>query len=300
MGEDELGEEERDLTTQIGVGGDGSASHHQRELSFFDRKMEESKNRRKRRRPKDRAVVEEEVLDFIAFMMRVRDDDLKAYRKNTPALNKVKSLPHVEEMLKKIDYRETLLQNDLLPVIRSWLDPMPDNTLPNLTVRSRLLELLSEFPVNEEWLHHLERSRGLGKVVNYLSMKDPHEPNSRLAKALVEKWSRPIFEQTAREEEDELDYRDAKPRMEQSQRDLKAKSYVSRKMNDSLGQALKNMARVPEKVSFASFARRPDEVTQLGEEDAEFGKRRRSVDKKASRAPKLGKEKVRSYSVMDR
>ncbi|XP_040957935.1 protein IWS1 homolog 1 [Gossypium hirsutum] len=87
------------------------------------------------------------------------------------------------------------------PAIRkSWLDPLPDGSLPNATLRSSILNILTQvMPVDislEDGREQLKKS-GLGKVIMFLSKSDEETTaNRKLAKHLVQNWCRTIFNKT--------------------------------------------------------------------------------------------------------
>lgn len=55
-------------------------------------------------------------------------------------------------------------------VLKAWLEPLPDGTLPNSKVRGSVLRLLGQLPVDcaqEDRKEQLKRS-GLGRIVMFL------------------------------------------------------------------------------------------------------------------------------------
>lgn len=63
-------------------------------------------------------------------------------------------------------------------VLKAWIEPMPDGTLPNTKIRSSVLKLLGLLPVDcsfEDRKAQLKRS-GLGRAVLFLA-KVPGTPN---------------------------------------------------------------------------------------------------------------------------
>lgn len=165
-----------------------------RPLNAMERVREQEKaERRPRRKEVDMTAVENECIVFLERMMKARDDDVRAYRAGRPPLEKIKMLPEVERIMTKIDHRDYLLDNMMLPVFKAWLDRLPDGALPNIDVRTTLLRILSDCRVDEDWLQRLEESQGLGKVIHFLSRSDDHEPNRRIAQKLMEKWARLVY-----------------------------------------------------------------------------------------------------------
>lgn len=153
--------------------------------------------RRPRKKEADPAKVDAECVTFLERMMRARDEDIKAYKAGRPALEKLKMIRDVELMVMKVSHREALIDHMLLAIIKAWLDPMEDGALPNLQVRSSLLNILDGLKVDSDWVEKLENSQGLGRVVHFLSLNDDHPPNKRIAKKLMEKWARPVYRSDA-------------------------------------------------------------------------------------------------------
>lgn len=164
-------------------------------LNPFEEALQSTKAlRRPRKRELDADTVEKDCIDFLERMMVARDEDVRAYKRGQPALGKLKMLREVELMTMKVQYRDALIDSGLLPIFKAWLDPMPDGALPNVQIRTSLLNILSNIPVDEGWVEKLKKSQGLGKVVHFLSKNDDHRPNQRLSEKLMEKWARPVYQ----------------------------------------------------------------------------------------------------------
>lgn len=184
--------------------GDGLMDEEEREKkpakkkSQFETALEKAKaGRRSRGKELDPQTIENESVAFLERMMKARDDDLRSFKKGQPALEKIRMLRDVEMMMMKVQYREYLLDNLLLSVFRAWLDRLPDGTLPNVQVRSTLLKILLDLPMDEDWVDRLESSEGIGKVVHFLSRNEDHEPNKRIAEKIMMKWARPVYKMSS-------------------------------------------------------------------------------------------------------
>eukprot|EP00177_Eucheuma_denticulatum_P008496 GFKZ01015455.1.p1 GENE.GFKZ01015455.1~~GFKZ01015455.1.p1 ORF type:complete len:496 (+),score=144.58 GFKZ01015455.1:552-2039(+) len=164
-------------------------------LTEMEKALEANKAlRRPRKLELDPAKVESECVAFLERMMAARDDDMRSYKRGKPALEKLKMLREVELMVMKVSHREQLLDNMLLAIIKAWLDPMPDGALPNVQIRTSLLNMLSSMRVDDDWVERLHGSQGLGKVIHFLSRNDDHPPNKRMAEKLMMKWARPVYQ----------------------------------------------------------------------------------------------------------
>ncbi|RMX64570.1 hypothetical protein DD238_005539 [Peronospora effusa] len=161
---------------------------------FFDRTLNSLKTGRSRAKinlsPQEMEQITQEVL---YRMDKAYADDLASIAQRRPALEKIKFMENALHVLRKIQFQPMLLDFDLLTIVKKWIQPLEDSTLPNVGVRTKMLEMVSKMPVFKE---HLKRS-GLGKVVMML-MKHPRETieNKELCRSLVERWSRAVFNKT--------------------------------------------------------------------------------------------------------
>jgi transcription factor SPN1 len=117
-------------------------------------------------------------------------DDRLAYEQQLPAIQKLKLLPNVKKVLLMKQLQMTLLDYDLLSVLKSWIEPIDKTALVGLTIRVAIYDLLSILPCQTE---HIRRS-GIGKtLVSLLKHKMETSENKQKLREIIEKWSRPIF-----------------------------------------------------------------------------------------------------------
>ena len=91
---------------------------------------------------------------------------------------------------------ECMLDRGVLERLRKWIEPSP-GALVNLHVRSGVLNALNMFEVDDV-LQSALRTSQVGRYVKLLSVHPKETPqNRRLATALVEKWLRRIFGNSA-------------------------------------------------------------------------------------------------------
>jgi transcription factor SPN1 len=150
--------------------------------------------KKKKRDQKKFDEIEEEVKEFIRRMERVAEDDLEAIKERRPALAKLSMLPQVVDMLAKRDMIRVMLDHDILSVCKIWIQPLPNGSLGNVTVRQELIQAIRK--VQEINTDDLKRSE-IGKVIMTLFMHPSETPAlKREMKALIEQWSRPIFQKS--------------------------------------------------------------------------------------------------------
>ncbi|XVF03951.1 hypothetical protein REPUB_Repub05bG0037900 [Reevesia pubescens] len=158
-----------------------------------------------KRRKKSEKSCEENITLFVKKAMAefeiVVEDDAQLNRKGQPAINKLMKLPLLVEVLRKKSLQLEFLDHGVLTLLKSWLEPLPDGSLPNANIRAAILNVLTDFPIDLELPDHSEqlKSSGLGKAIMFLSKSDEEiASNKKVAKDLVEKWSRTIFNKSTK------------------------------------------------------------------------------------------------------
>ncbi|KAG0463375.1 hypothetical protein HPP92_019444 [Vanilla planifolia] len=174
--------------------------------------------KKKKKNEKSPAELAEMVENLMAELEVTAEEDAELNRQNKPAINKLKKLPLLIEVLSKKKLQQEFLDHGVLALLRNWLEPLPDGSLPNMNIRAAILKILSDFPIDLEQYDRREQLKksGLGKVIMFLSRSDEETTaNRKLAKELVDKWSRPIFNKSTRfedmrsYEDDRIPYRRA-------------------------------------------------------------------------------------------
>lgn len=115
---------------------------------------------------------------------------LKRYPEE-PAMQKMMILNFCCKEISKPDYMNWFVTFGGLSVLKTWLSPNPDSTLPSLTLRTEVLKVLTKLPVSNAAL----RKSGLGKEVNAL-LKSSQEtlPNRKMCQELITKWLANVLE----------------------------------------------------------------------------------------------------------
>ena len=131
------------------------------------------------------------INDLMRRMSEASTKDIKASQKGVPAINKLKLLPKIDAALKVKDYHQSFIDNGVMTAIADWLTPLPNNSLPNLQVRTLFLNSLLDFPdCSIETL----KASGVGKSVNRL-LQHPKEllDNKETCRKLVRRYSKLIY-----------------------------------------------------------------------------------------------------------
>lgn len=184
-------------------------------VSDFDlmiqKKKEINKTFRKKRKNVDIiSDSDDAIARMITQMNEAAEEDRLLNGAKQAATKKLKMLPSVLRHLHKADLQMTFLDLGVLNVLKEWISPLPDGSLPHLQIREGLLKVLAEFPPMDG---RALKMSGIGKAVMYLC-RHPKESreNKKVAGKLINDWARPIFGVTSnfkslsREEREERDY----------------------------------------------------------------------------------------------
>jgi transcription factor SPN1 len=129
---------------------------------------------------KDKSVDGKKVENFLARMEVAVEMDLEANAKGQPAINKLKLVPELEATLCQRDLHDEFLDGGVLGVLKAWIEPMPDGSLPNLKVRSAVLRVLHQLNFFFEDRKEQLKKSGLGRVVMFLYKLPDETPYNRL------------------------------------------------------------------------------------------------------------------------
>ncbi|KAJ6808946.1 protein IWS1-like protein 1-like [Iris pallida] len=196
-----------DLADRFGSDNEGSIGHHpQAEEGEEDDEVSKGfkggkKKKKNEKSPAELALIVEHLM---AELEVTAEEDAELNRQSKPAINKLKKLPLLIDVLSKKKLQQEFLDHGVLTLLKNWLEPLPDGSLPNMNIRTAILQILADFPIDLEQFDRREQLKksGLGKVIMFLSKSDEETTSNRkLAKELVDKWSRPIFNKSTRFED---------------------------------------------------------------------------------------------------
>ncbi|XP_051146139.1 protein IWS1 homolog 1-like [Andrographis paniculata] len=160
--------------------------------------------KKKKKNEKSAAEIALLVENVMAELEVVAEEDAELNRQGRPAISKLRKLSLLTDVLSKKQLQQEFLDHGVLTLLKNWLEPLPDGSLPNINVRAAVLQILSDFPIDLEQYDRREQLKksGLGKVIMFLSKSEEETTSNRkLAKELVDKWSRPIFNKSTRFED---------------------------------------------------------------------------------------------------
>nr|GMD78067.1 protein IWS1 homolog 1 [Ipomoea batatas] len=181
-------------------------SYPQAEEGEEDDEIKELFKMGKKKKKNEKSAQEISLLveNVMAELEVVAEEDAELNRQSKPAINKLKKLPLLTDVLSKKQLQQEFLDHGVLTLLKNWLEPLPDGSLPNINIRAAILKILTDYPIDLEQYDRREQLKksGLGKVIMFLSKSDEETTSNRkLAKDLVDKWSRPIFNKSTRFED---------------------------------------------------------------------------------------------------
>lgn len=254
------------------------------------------KKKHERSMEESRRIVEQ----FLAKMEAAAEQDFEAVQQATPAIYKLKMLPEVENVMSQQNLHEDFLSGGLLGTLKAWLELTPDGNLPNIKVRSYVLKLLNQLPINVLDNMEMLKSSGIGTLVLFLSkLPDELKTNRKAATELVQKWSRPIFEQYKQDQHNQDDY----------DQERRASAGAARKGSQAAdedadaakkGETIRWHARIPEAARL-DYSKRPTSKARVDDKGPKKDASKGKVFKKLKTLDRKGKvERAAKVSVEGR
>jgi len=128
---------------------------------------------------------------LVAKMHAAFELDHQSIKAHRPAFEKLKLVDEVCERCAEKALHNALKASDVGSRLVDWLRPIgATSTLPNLTMRSKLYEVIAKLPFDED---DLVKNR-LGKLANLLANhRDETPENKKLLGNIIRKWQQNIF-----------------------------------------------------------------------------------------------------------
>nr|DAD28218.1 TPA_asm: hypothetical protein HUJ06_029686 [Nelumbo nucifera] len=121
--------------------------------------------KKKKKSEKSAAEIALLVEHLMAELEVTAEEDAELNRQSKPAINKLKKLPLLTEVLSKKQLQQEFLDHGVLTLLKNWLEPLPDGSLPNINIRTAILKILTDFPIDLDQYDRREQLKksGLGK-----------------------------------------------------------------------------------------------------------------------------------------
>ncbi|KAK9172499.1 TFIIS helical bundle-like domain protein [Cryptosporidium meleagridis] len=133
--------------------------------------------------------IRNEIREFIQLMKDAANKDEIAYSDGKVAISKLKMIDEVFKRVSMNNQSNYFISEGVLDVLSQWLSPFKDGTLPNLSIRNKILKLISSIPLGEEDVTSTELGKTLCKL-----WKNPAETieNRQIIRTLIQRWVRLI------------------------------------------------------------------------------------------------------------
>lgn len=132
----------------------------------------------------------------IAELNVAAEEDAELNRQEKPAITKLNKLSLLTDIIPRKHLQQELLRRGVLIALRQWLEPLPDKSIPNINIRAAVFKCLNDLTIDLKQFDQREifRASRIGKAVMfYYKYDEETTSNRKLAKELVDKWSRDIF-----------------------------------------------------------------------------------------------------------
>ncbi|XP_057810045.1 protein IWS1 homolog 1-like [Salvia miltiorrhiza] len=170
----------------------------QPEVEKVDNEIEElfkfgKKKKKKETSPSATRLLVDSVL---AELNLAAEQDAELNRQEKPCITKLRHLSLLTDIIPRKHLQQEFLDRGVLLAFKKWLEPVPDGSFPNINVREAVFKCLNDLYIDldrEDRVKQLAES-DVGKAVMFFSKYDGEtKANRQLAKQLVEKWSRVVF-----------------------------------------------------------------------------------------------------------
>ncbi|KAH8583892.1 IWS1 transcription factor [Cryptosporidium sp. chipmunk genotype I] len=133
--------------------------------------------------------IRTEIRQFIQLMKDAANKDEIAYLDGKVAISKLKMIDEVCRRVSMNNLLNYFVSEGVLDVLSQWLSPFNDGTLPNLSIRNKILKLINSIPLGEEDITSTELGKTLCKL-----WKNPTETieNKQIIRTLIQRWVRLI------------------------------------------------------------------------------------------------------------
>ncbi|KFK28570.1 hypothetical protein AALP_AA7G013600 [Arabis alpina] len=150
------------------------------------KKDEEMENlfRSMRKKSKVEKTVQEiamQVEEVMASLEIAVGDDVELNKQGKPAISKLIKLPLLSDSLSKKQLQAIFLDHGVLSLLKNWLEPLPDGSLPNINVRAAVLKILNDLPVDldQECIREQMEKSSLGKKLTLRAQQKANKDTGR-------------------------------------------------------------------------------------------------------------------------
>jgi hypothetical protein len=136
--------------------------------------------------------MSENMEELVHEMLSAVEADIESLDKGQPGLAKLSLVSQVEEQTSKQALQDSFIDAGGLSAIREWLRLLPDQSLPNLTLRTSMLKILQKLTPSIT-LESLKESKVGHALRDIIFHEEEISGNKRIANEIAESWLRSIF-----------------------------------------------------------------------------------------------------------
>ncbi|EAN31585.1 TFIIS helical bundle-like domain protein [Theileria parva strain Muguga] len=157
--------------------------------TYFDEVIKRVKDRKRHNVKLSDEECQLHCRQLVEKMISAASEDVESLKNGKPGLAKLKMLNSLSD-INKPSWRQWCISEGVAVALASWLAPLSDGSLPNLTVRTKVLEIALQLPFQPSDL----RDNDLGRVIVSLwNHPDETDSNRTLIRSIVQKWTRPML-----------------------------------------------------------------------------------------------------------
>lgn len=128
---------------------------------------------------------EKQAFELINKMRELYKNDLVLNQQMKPSTDRIANIDEIVSKIIKKELQEVLVKMGILKELKTWLEPLPDNSMPNLKIKRSILDALFNVRVTKEDLLESE----IGKIIHFYSKNSKESIEIRKkATQLVKKW----------------------------------------------------------------------------------------------------------------
>ncbi|ELA42638.1 uncharacterized protein VICG_00390 [Vittaforma corneae ATCC 50505] len=136
--------------------------------------------------------IEKYCYDVITEMKDFYKKDLDLNSESKPAHYKIDNIEHICSKIIKRGVQEIFVKMGILKELKVWLEPLPDNSLPNQKIKRAIMDLLINLRVSKADL----LSSGIGKIVHFYSKNSREALDIRkMSLNVIKKWKSMIIKE---------------------------------------------------------------------------------------------------------
>lgn len=166
----------------------------QKKTRIISEPSEKFNNKKKKTEIADQ---EKYVSDIIELMKDLYKKDINSLKQSKPSTQKIDAMDSLYDKIIKKEVQEACIKMGVLDELKIWLEPLPDNSLPNPKIKRAILDLLYNMKLDKGDL----LKSGIGKIVHFYSKNNRESKEIRVkAAGIIKKWKNLVLKEEIEDE----------------------------------------------------------------------------------------------------